>query len=474
MKRTLLVLTAAALLGGLPAAPVSAEQPSADTFDDYLAQAWEGTGVPGLSAVVTHHDRIVHASGHGHDADGGAVTEHTPMRVASVSKSFTATAVLTLVDDGRISLDEPVVSYLPEFHMADERARRITVRQLLNQTSGLSDTGVDIAAAEEATSLSEYVAALRDGTLAADPGTRWEYCNVNYELAARLVEVVSGQPFGDYLRERVFTPLGMSSSAVDASEVTPALGHNSLFGLWFSRSELEGFLDNGGAGGVVTTARDMGRWLIAQNGHGSTVVALESLAELHRPVTEAEYAMGWGRQRVGERDLLVHSGNLFTYTAVQAVDPGTGWGFAVLVNGAGLYDDAYEVLTGLVELSQGGTPDAPGGSRQVVELVLGLFAFTAIGLGVLGVVRARRWTRARGRDAWWRLGMRLAGVAVPVVVFAAYPDLVSVLMNGRTVTWEQLTYFALPLTVTLALAALASAATVVARVVALRSVGSAR
>lgn len=472
MKRTLTVLAVVALLGGLSATPSLAGQPTADTFDDYLTKAWESTGLPGLSAVVTHHDRIVHAAGYGHGADGRPITEQTPMRVASVSKSFTATAVLTLVDDGRIELDEPVVEQLPEFRMADDRARSITVRQLLNQTSGLSDTGVDIETAEKATSLPEYVAALRDGTLAADPGERWEYCNVNYELAARLVEVASGQRFGDYLREHVFAPLKMSASAVDGAEVTPTRGHNSLFGLWLSRPELPGFLDNSGAGGVITTADDMGRWLIAQHGHGPAVVAPESLAELHRPVTEAEYAMGW--QRVDERDLLVHSGNLFTYTAVQAVDRTTGWGFAVLLNSAGLYDDAYEVLTGLVELSRGGTAGVPGGSRQTVELMLGLLALAAIGLGLLGVVRAKRWARARGRGSRWWIGLRLVGVAVPSAVFAAYPDLVSVLMNGRTVTWEQLTYFALPLTVTLALAALASVATVAARAVALRSVGSVR
>ncbi|CAM2978899.1 serine hydrolase domain-containing protein [Saccharomonospora xinjiangensis] len=477
MKRTLTVLAVAALVGGLATTPVTqaaAAQPSTGTIDAYLAEAWESTGVPGFSAVVTHHDRVVHAAGYGHDAEGNPVTEHTPMRVASLSKSFTATAVLTLVDDGRVKLDEPVATYLPEFRMADDRAGRITVRQLLNQTSGLSDTGVDITSAEEATSLREYVAALSDGTLAADPGTRWEYCNVNYELAARVVEVAGGQPFGDYLREHVFTPLGMSGSAVDVADVVPAEGHISLFGLWWARQEPEQFLDNGGAGGVITTADDLGRWLVSQNGHGPSILTPGSLAESHRPVTDAAYPMGWGTQRIGDDDLLVHSGNLFTYTAVQAVDPETGWGFAVLVNGAGLYDDAYEVLAGLVELSRGANPEIPGGDRQVVELVLGLLALAAVVLGVLGVLRARRWAAARSAGNRWWLGARLVGVSVPLVVFAAYPDLASVLMNGRTVTWDQLMYSALPLTVLLGLGGVASAATLVARAAALRSVGSVR
>ncbi|WP_197319159.1 serine hydrolase [Saccharomonospora sp. NB11] len=472
MTRVLSLLVVMAVALGLSASPVSAARPASDDIAAYLDRALEGTGVPGLAAVVTYQDEIVHASGHGVDADGQAITEHTPMRVASLSKSFTAAAVLTLVDDGRIALDTPVVEYLPEFRMADDRARRITVRQVLNQTSGLSDTGVDVVAAERATSLADYVAALHDGSLASDPGTRWEYCNANYEVAARLVEVVGGQPFGDYLREHVFTPLGMSRSTVNADEVKP--GHNSLFGLWLARPELDRNRYGGGAGGVVTTAHDLGRWLIAQNGLGPAVVTPESLAVMHRPVGEAEYGMGWGLQRIGDRDLLVHSGNLFTYTAVQAVDPASGWGFAVLLNSAGLHDDAYDVLVGLVELSGGRTPEIPGGGRQGAELALGLLAFAATGLGVLGVMRSRRWARRRAGTAWWRTLPRWAALGVPIVLLVAYPELASVLMNGRTVTWAQVTYFALPLTVTLAAAALAATATVVARVIAVRSVESTR
>ena len=136
-----------------------AGEPSPAVIDDYLATAMESTALPGMSVVVTHQGKIVHAAGYGHDSTGEPVTENTPMRVASVSKSFTAMAVMTLVDDGKISLDEPVARRLPEFRMADPRARAITVRHLLNQTSGLSDTTVDIRAAESATTLAGYVAA---------------------------------------------------------------------------------------------------------------------------------------------------------------------------------------------------------------------------------------------------------------------------------------------------------------------------
>ncbi|MFG3440316.1 serine hydrolase domain-containing protein [Nonomuraea sp. NPDC047897] len=447
-----------------PTPPGAGLTPAA--VDAYLTRALDETGLPGLSAVVTRGDRVVHAAGYGHDSDGEPVTADTPMRVASVSKSFTAMAVMTLVDKGAVALDDPVAEHLPELRLADPRATRITVRHLLNQTSGLSDTTTDGDALKDAASLREYVGRLGTATLRADPGTRWEYCNANYNLAARLVEVVGGRSFGDYLRERVFGPLGMRSSAVSDREVRPADGYNSVFGLWRSRPELPAFLNGGGSGGVVTTAADMGRWLITQMGNGRRLVRPESLAAMHAPSEVHEYGMGWGVD--DETGRLAHSGNLFTYTAVQIIVPATGYGFAVMTNSAALHDDTFDIATGLAELSEGGTPEPPGGDRQLFELVLGALTAAAAGLGVLGVLRSRRWASRRAGRPRWRAWARLVPVLLPVAVLAAYPGLISFLMNGRTVTWEQLTYFAVPLTITVTVAAAAGALTAGFRLARLR------
>ncbi|GAB2976622.1 serine hydrolase domain-containing protein [Saccharothrix stipae] len=462
MRTTLIgaVIVAAALL-----TPAAHAEPAPASIDDYMAGVVHDTGLPGVSIVVTHDDRVVHAAGYGEDSEGAPVTADTPMRIASVSKSFTAMAVMTLVEDGRIGLDEPVADQLPGVTMADPRFTGVTVRHLLNQTSGFSDTTIDVTALESATSLAEYASGLGEATLAADPGTRYEYCNVNYDLAARLVEVASGRSFGEYLRERVFAPLGMGRSAVSAEEVRPADGYNSLFGAWVSRAELPGFLDSSGGGGVITTAADMGRWLISQTGNGVALVSPEGLRTMHTSSTVDDYAMGW----IPRDGTLVHPGNLFTYSAVQAVVPGTGYGFAVLANSAALQDDTYDILLGLIALSEGRQPEPVGGARQLFELVLGLIALLAVGLGVLGVRRSARWARRRAGSPPWRVWPRFVPLLLPAAVFAAYPDLVSVLMNGRAVTWAQLTYFAAPLSITVLVVALAGVATAIARLLRLRS-----
>ncbi|MFI7678684.1 serine hydrolase domain-containing protein [Actinophytocola sp. NPDC049390] len=440
---------------------VLALTPAPASVDGYLDDALDATGLPGVSVVVTHGDRVVHATGAGHDSAGSPVTADTPMRVASVSKSFTAAGVLTLVEDGRLALDDPVRRWLPTVPGG------VTVRHLLNQTSGLADSSVNIGELESTRTLAEY-AEVFEGTLVAPPGTTWSYCNVNYDLAARVAEVVSGQPFDEFMADAVFEPLGMHDTAVGGAA---ADGYNSLFGMWFSRPELDGGPAVNGAGGVVTTAADMGRWLVAQNGHGPFPASL--LETMREPSAVDQYGMGWAPAD----GLLVHSGNLWTYNAVQAIDPSTGYGYAVMTNGAGLYDDTQDILDGLVSLTRGESPASPGGGRQTFEWVLAGIGLLALALAVLGVARARRWSTrrlaqhpGRGRLRWWVWTcLRMVPCLLPVSLLVFYPQVVSFISAGRTVLWAQLFYFALPLTVVVAVAAVAGFAVLVARVWRLRS-----
>ena len=185
--------------------------------DRFLGEQIDAASIPGAAVAITHGDQVVHLAGFGHDATGAPVTADTLFRTASLSKSFTALAVMQLVEEHRLRLDDPVVDHLPEFRIADPRGADITVRQLLEQTSGLADSTVDPLARQQPRSLAEAVSDLSAARLVARPGTQWNYHNPNYQVAARLVEVVAGEPFATYLGNHVFTPAGMTRASRSTS-----------------------------------------------------------------------------------------------------------------------------------------------------------------------------------------------------------------------------------------------------------------
>src|SRR3954451_19814106 len=208
MTRLFLVL-AALLLG--TATPAAAAAPAPDV-DGYVRAYLDHTGLPGAAVAITHGADIVRVAGFGHDAAGTPITASSRLPIASLSKSMTAFAVLQLPGPGRLGLDEPVTRYLPEFRLADPRGARITVRMLLDQTSGMADSAFPDLKLPQPHTLAEAVGRLREAGLASEPGAEFHYHNPNYEVAARIVEVVAGQPFAEYLRTHVFGPLGMTAS----------------------------------------------------------------------------------------------------------------------------------------------------------------------------------------------------------------------------------------------------------------------
>ncbi|PZG06402.1 serine hydrolase domain-containing protein [Nonomuraea aridisoli] len=431
-----------------PALPVS--------VDAYVERYRAATGLPGVAVVITEGDRVVHAAGYGRTATGEPVTAGTPMAMASVSKSFTALAVLQLAEQGKVALDQPVRRYLPEFTMADPRAARITVRQLLHQTSGMADSAFREKSLPQPETLEGAVARLRTARLATEPGAAFSYHNTNYQVAARLVEVVSGRPFADYLDAHVFEPLGMRrSTTVDTDRDLPggARGHLYVLGRAVALPEPAGF--GNGSGGVLSTAHDMGRWLIAQH---TGVLPPRSVREMRTPSARNEdYALGWMLDET-ERGtpVLEHGGDLFTSTAHQLLMPGTGHGIAVMANTGMAYSDAHELMAGLVALVEGRAPQPP--SRTPYLLTDGLFALltlVTVALAVRGVVRARQWTGRR----WWRLAPYL----VPAVVCVTMAPIHRVLARGRDASWVQLAYLYPTFMVWLVTAAVACLAVVAAR-----------
>lgn len=421
----------------------------------YVKHYREVTGLPGVAVAITKGTEVVLATGQGRTAGGEPVTADTPMAVASVSKSFTALVVVRLAEKGTIALDQPVRRYLPEFTMADPRAGKITVRQLLNQTSGMDDSAFREKSLAQPETLRGAVARLRDARLAAEPGTVYSYHNTNFQVAARLVEVVTGRPFAAYLDEQVFRPLGMRhSTTVDTDRDLPASarGHLYVLGRAVALPEPAGF--GNGSGGMISTAGDMARWLIAQN----TALPAGTVRELRTPSKQNEhYALGWELGVSGRGVPMVeHGGDLFTSTAHQVLIPGSGYGVAVMANTGLAFGDAHTLMRGIVAIIEGGAPEPPSRPAFVTDVLFALLTLLWVGLAVRGLARAGRWPVRR---RLWRLVPYL----LPVVLCVTIAPIHRFLARGRDAAWIQLGYMYPTFMVWLVTAAIAGVAVVAAR-----------
>ncbi|GLL08120.1 serine hydrolase [Dactylosporangium matsuzakiense] len=440
--------------------------------DGFTAKA----GYPGVAVAITKGDRVLHVAGYGHDSAGAAVTATTPMPIASLSKSFTALAVMQLVEAGKVTLDAPVHDYLPDFQVADPRGERITVRQLLNQTSGITDRTLREKSLPQPDSLTAAVVRARAATLASEPGTRHAYTNTNYHLAARLVEVVAGEPFAGYLRRHVFEPLGMPNSTT--IDLTPRdlphevrQGHVYAYGASMTAAEPKRFVN--GSDGVITTASDLARWLVVQDNaglatDGTRLVSAQSMTAMHTSSDRQwTYGMGWDTDSQGR---VHHNGIWFTYTASALLMP-SGYGIAVLGNSGfslanGGTDQLADELATLVQGGGSAAPPAP--TRLIADLVLAALTVMSLLLGVRRLRRTPAWAVRAGERPLWQPVLRLLPRLVPLAVLVTLPYLLGTIVGGgRDITFRQVAYTAPTLVVWSAVAAAMNTGSLVARVVAL-------
>jgi CubicO group peptidase (beta-lactamase class C family) len=317
--------------------------------------------VPGAALAIVEGGEVVRQRGFGRVAPGGGVpTPGTPFLICSLTKSFTAMAVMQLVEAGKIDLDSPVQRYLPWFRVADTRASaRITVHHLLNQTSGRS--------------------------------------------------------FGTYIREQIFEPLDMRNSFASRNVALLsglAVGHRSWFGFPVAAPDLPIPVGSFPSGQLMSSVEDMSHYMIANPNQGRygeiQVLSAEGIAELHRPAVDAttmgvemgEYGMGWFVQKTKHGIRIWHHGTAPDFSAYLALLPETNRGIVLLVN-------ANQMMLNYALLEAGESAASLLAGGQPIATVWGMMPWILRGLllipllqivGAFATVRRiRRWRRdARG------------------------------------------------------------------------------
>jgi CubicO group peptidase (beta-lactamase class C family) len=363
----------------LTVGPASADAPGDDavtnmvaTYRERIPELMTEQDVPGLAVAVVDRDRVLWAEGFGdRDDQGDRVTPDTIFGLESMSKLFTATAVVQAVEAGRLDLDEPITTYLPDFtvHSAFEAhpERRITLRMLLSHTAGLThEAPVGNSNEIDPGTFEEHVHSISDTWLRFPVGSGFAYSNLGIDLAGYILERVEGRPFADLMHDSLLGPLRMDRSTFDRASIRAddnrAVPHVDYY------PDPPLYEPVTAAGGLYSSADDLARFLRFQLGDGTLdsrrVLGPDSMREMRTippPFAgeQAGYALGVYRTRWNmwdqRPDLLNHSGGGSGFLTDLWWAPQLGVGIAVLTN-----SDDHELQVNLALSILGDLVGEPG------------------------------------------------------------------------------------------------------------------
>lgn len=341
----------------LALASAAVAQPNLDSTVERVRQTFE---VPGVAVAIVKDGRVVLQKGYGIRKLGGTtpVTPRSMFRIASNTKAFTAAALAILIDEGKLKWDDRVVDHMPAFQMHDPYVtREMTVRDLLTHRSGLGLGAGDLMF-WPATDLNpaEIIRRIRYIPLATSFRSKYAYDNLLYLVAGHIIQSVSGKPWEQFLKERIWTPLGMTHTAgntkalIDGADVAAphARADGKLVALEHTDHD-----NNAPAGSMNSSVEDLAKWMILQLNRGGKIFSAERSKEMwsantitpignlpkNAPAAFAEvqpqfsaYGLGWGLRDYRGRKMVSHTGTLAGYVSRTVLIPELNFGVVVLTN----------------------------------------------------------------------------------------------------------------------------------------------
>jgi CubicO group peptidase (beta-lactamase class C family) len=339
--------------------PLAARGEAVDDLAPLVHRLMERDQIPGVAIGIVEHGHLVYARGFGtRDVENRLpMTPDTLFPLGSASKAFTATAIALLADEGKIALDAPVRTYLPDFSLADPVASAtLTPRDLLTHRSGLPRH--DFFWYQAPFSRDELYRRLRFLEPFGPPRTRWRYNSLMFVVAGRIVEKVSGESWERFVHDRILCPLGMHRTLLSVEAMAADSDHASPYALRDGKVREIPMLTNlsaiAPAGGVQSSVRDLAHWLAFHATRSPALLGEGMWSELHRPqaempapdqpeVQDAYYALGWIHESYRGHPLVAHNGAIDGFTVHLGFLPETGQGVILLAN----RDSAREALTAL-------------------------------------------------------------------------------------------------------------------------------
>lgn len=373
----LLKITFSILCGALLSLTTVSAQ--TDSIDSYIRAEMAKRHIPGLSLVVIKDNEIIKASNYGlaNVELNVAVNEKTTFEIASMSKQFTNAAMLLLVEERKVGLDDSVMKYLDKL---PETWRDITIRRLMNHTSGLRDDWDEDDAFFLTNNTDEqFLRALANFPLKFKPGERFSYSCGPFVIGM-IIQRVTGKPYAQFMQERIFNPLGMTSTHINDSfriVADRASGYVFRDGVLKNGVRISPAAEARGDVGVQTTALDLAKWDSALSGtrllKESSLQAVFTLGQLSNGLT-VPYGFGWWIDTVRGHSVIWHSGDFRTgfnsvidrylddkLTVIILANLQTAHAYSMGRTVAGFYDSDYRSVSFM-------TPQSDPNPRRTLEL----------------------------------------------------------------------------------------------------------
>ncbi|UCD99619.1 MAG: beta-lactamase family protein, partial [Chloroflexota bacterium] len=320
-----------------------------EVFDAWCEFTVQSREQPGVSIGIVYDQDLIWAKGYGYaDLEKKIpATPSTAYRIASITKLFTATAILHLRDAGKLQLDDPVAKHLNWFHLDDpfDDSPVITIRHLLTHTSGLPrELDALYWDDRDFPELEEFKEMLQEASTILPRETELKYSNVAFNVLGQVIATVSGKPYPDYVKEHILKPLGMIGTEVMPKENMPALAKGYGFRRPAKPRRVEFFFDKksmASSGNMASTVEDLVKFISLQfregPAGGAQILKGSTLKEMHRvhwlrPSWKSGWGLGWSVVNVDGQVRITHGGSVPGYKTFVSAAPGDKIGVIVLTN----------------------------------------------------------------------------------------------------------------------------------------------
>jgi len=319
---------------------VSANDNINNKLDLVINNAIEKNRIPGIAVSAVKDGEVIYSKGFEKSTGDNEIeiAPDTPLYIGSISKSFTSLAIMQLVEEEKINLDDPVGKYLSFFDVDKINFEgEITIRHLLHHRSGMTEEEY-LTSLPGNLSIEEGVKDLQGMKLSFQPGEKFNYFNPNYNILGLIIEKVSNQSYENYIKENILDPLEMKNTYLNKEVIEEKIpeGHLSFFSFPIKKEE-EFKQHSLPSGFIISTANDMANYLIFQQTgeyKGKQLISSDYLKEMHTPWNNEEtgYAMGWNIGEKFDYKIIEHGGSLYSYSANMTMIPEKNTGVILLIN----------------------------------------------------------------------------------------------------------------------------------------------